>query len=761
MYFGHSALKEDSAPFLSTQPLRYGRFIILPMWSLKAVSAALNALSPDFESNSNDNVVYFALPLRSEQYLGLVEQFCTLLKDSDAELRKQSVSRVTLMLVRNGASTLFFTFSKIAGFNEDTLYRNVDRALAFQLEFSRMTHEYSVQVKPNSIRQVHTYWATNKEPSSGNSGRYFVRSVVLRGGGHLDPTVPSVGTGNRCILTLDSLGRANSSVFSEIEIALQDSLSALEEVMRKTPANVKAFANHIFLNIIPKISMPVPAALDKIKNVIERCAKRLQDLHAEGVELAAVVLDSKGGTNHIRIYSSVGIGMDVQVQPYKCCDIEGVFTLCNFDSSYNFPKGPLSGKPVDHPYLPLDSIPRKRLDARLQDTTYCYDIPAIFENAVAVAWKRVSESIPKALQPAAPYTSAMELVPQFDEQDCVTRLISSNDQTPGANKCGVVGWRIRMNTPECMTLQPLADGWARDIVLIANDITFENGSFGPKESAAFKAMSELARVAGIPRIYMAANSGARIGLSRDVMQLFRTKWCDEDDPTRGFEYLYLNAQDESRIAAVGGVRTVKQDGKLKITSVIGEQHGIGVENLRGSGMIAGETSKSYLQNFTLTFVSGNAVGIGAYLVRLGQRVIQKGPDGPPILLTGASALNKLLGRSVYLSNKQLGGVQIMHTNGVSHSIVADDSSGVEAIVEWLAFVPRNIKEQAPVLLLGPSDSVLPKVIDPIDRKVEWLPPLASPYDSRKLITGDGDFNGSGEWIAGLVDRGSFVETLSA
>jgi acetyl-CoA carboxylase carboxyltransferase component len=178
-------------------------------------------------------------------------------------------------------------------------------------------------------------------------------------------------------------------------------------------------------------------------------------------------------------------------------------------------------------------------------------------------------------------------------------------------------------------------------------------------------------------------------------------------------------------------------------------------------MIAGETSKSYLQNFTLTFVSGNAVGIGAYLVRLGQRVIQKGPDGPPILLTGASALNKLLGRSVYLSNKQLGGVQIMHTNGVSHSIVADDSSGVEAIVEWLAFVPRNIKEQAPVLLLGPSDSVLPKVIDPIDRKVEWLPPLASPYDSRKLITGDGDFNGSGEWIAGLVDRGSFVETLSA
>ena len=507
--------------------------------------------------------------------------------------------------------------------------------------------------------------------------------------------------------------------------------------------------------------MAVPVALDKIKNVIERCAKRLQDLHAEGVELAAIISDPKGRTHYIRLYSSVGIGMDVQVQPYKCCEIDGVFTLCDFEPEFNLTKGPLSGKPVDHPYLPLDSIPRKRLDARLQDTTYCYDIPALFENAVSIAWKRVADRISKALQPSAPYTSALELVPEFGHQDTVISLKAVKDYSPGENRCGVVGWRIRMNTPECMSMIPSADGWAREIILIANDITFENGSFGPKESSTFKAMSELARALGIPRIYMAANSGARIGLSRDVMQTFRAKWCDDDDPTKGFEFLYLNAQDEAKMAEAGAVRTCKQDRKLKITSVIGEQHGIGVENLRGSGMIAGETSKSYLENFTLTFVSGHAVGIGAYLVRLGQRVIQKGPDGPPILLTGASALNKLLGRSVYLSNKQLGGVQIMHTNGVSHSIVADDSAGVEAMVEWLAFVPRNRTEQPPVFVLAPSDSALPTLIDSVERKVEWLPPVASPYDSRKLITGDGDINGSGEWLAGLVDRGSFVETLSA
>ena len=56
-----------------------------------------------------------------------------------------------------------------------------------------------------------------------------------------------------------------------------------------------------------------------------------------------------------------------------------------------------------------------------------------------------------------------------------------------------------------------------------------------------------------------------------------------------------------------------------------------------------------------------AVGIGAYLLRLGQRVVQV--ENSHIILTGAGALNKVLGREVYSSNEQLGGTQIMHYNG--------------------------------------------------------------------------------------------------
>lgn len=49
-------------------------------------------------------------------------------------------------------------------------------------------------------------------------------------------------------------------------------------------------------------------------------------------------------------------------------------------------------------------------------------------------------------------------------------------------------------------------------------------------------------------------------------------------------------------------------------------------------MIAGETSRAYEETVTISLVSGRTVGIGAYLVRLGQRVIQV--DASSIILTG-------------------------------------------------------------------------------------------------------------------------------
>ena len=72
----------------------------------------------------------------------------------------------------------------------------------------------------------------------------------------------------------------------------------------------------------------------------------------------------------------------------------------------------------------------------------------------------------------------------------------------------------------------------------------------------------------------------------------------------------------------------------------GKEDGLGVENLRYSGMIAGETSQAYKEVVTISMVTCRAIGIGSYLVRLGQRIVQI--ETSHIILTGYSALNKVI-----------------------------------------------------------------------------------------------------------------------
>ena len=44
--------------------------------------------------------------------------------------------------------------------------------------------------------------------------------------------------------------------------------------------------------------------------------------------------------------------------------------------------------------------------------------------------------------------------------------------------------------------------------------------------------SEMARQEGLPRIYIAANSGARIGLANEVKSLFKIAWIDPSTPDK-------------------------------------------------------------------------------------------------------------------------------------------------------------------------------------------------------------------------------------
>lgn len=312
------------------------------------------------------------------------------------------------------------------------------------------------------------------------------------------------------------------------------------------------------------------------------------------------------------------------------------------------------------------------------------------------------------------------------------------ERSPGLNNIGMVAWCMEMFTPEFPS--------GRTILIVANDVTFKAGSFGPREDAFFLAVTNLACSKKLPLIYLAANSGARIGVAEEVKACFKIGWSDELNPDRGFNYVYLTPEDYARIGSSVIAHEMKlESGETRwvVDSIVGKEDGLGVENLTGSGAIAGAYSRAYKETFTLTYVTGRTVGIGAYLARLGMRCIQRLDQ--PIILTGFSALNKLLGREVYSSHMQLGGPKIMATNGVVHLTVSDDLEGISAILKWLSYVPSYVGGALPII----------SPLDPPDRPVEYLP--ENSCDPRAAICGSLD--NSGKWIGGIFDKDSFVETL--
>jgi hypothetical protein len=147
------------------------------------------------------------------------------------------------------------------------------------------------------------------------------------------------------------------------------------------------------------------------------------------------------------------------------------------------------------------------------------------------------------MAPGGTYQRPAPLVP-------VTRPVGQND-------VGVLAWQLTMRTPECPQGRKVrtassvprrrparaaaalavlcsrraaapapraaagSPGEARgagaaQVIAIANDITHNSGAFGPREDAVFRGATELALAERLPLVYLAANSGARVGLAAEV-----------------------------------------------------------------------------------------------------------------------------------------------------------------------------------------------------------------------------------------------------
>jgi acetyl-CoA carboxylase / biotin carboxylase 1 len=86
-------------------------------------------------------------------------------------------------------------------------------------------------------------------------------------------------------------------------------------------------------------------------------------------------------------------------------------------------------------------------------------------------------------------------------------------------------------------------------------------------------------------------------------------WNQDDHPDKGINCLYLTRNNFLKLEekGIGTVRTTKIeiDGEChhQITDIIGLQDELGAESLKGSGLIAGETSRVYDGIFIITLVT--------------------------------------------------------------------------------------------------------------------------------------------------------------
>ena len=711
------------------------------------------ASSPDVPVN----VLYFlflnsTVDAAEESHTSVASNIEEILSNYHANLRDIGIRGVTFVLnqehdaLEEYRAPAMFTY-RFPSFSEIALYRGIDPIRAPLLDLGRVTenfHTRSLGARLTAACQAHLYEANPRknalaqDPKASKSSRIFVRVVSFVSG-------------------------FTSAVFERI---LVDSLNALDLCTLK-----KRSDNHVFINVETDSQNCVLDAVNVeqvVAGVLKLQGERITTLGVAEVESRIVCRLSRDSLPiALRLVASNPTGyvhvMSTYVEASAESGKERVFKLIGgtkaslastADSSWE-------GQSIQSPYpltRPFDA--QRKAALKSSDTLYAYDLPALIEAAIEEQWEQASEKggiegdIRAAARPAiVMQTTELVVRKKYSDpaspwslQDYFDGKLELVQERRGAgmNDVGMIAWLIELKTVE----YPMG----REIVLIANDITFKAGSFGTREDVVFKLASEYSRARRIPRLYAAANAGARIGLAEGVKKLFRVAFKEQDKPESGFDFLYVTKEDNAKLGSdvvLTEPATLNGEDVYRITDIIGHEPDLGVENLRGSGLIAGETSAAYDDIFTMTIVLGRSVGIGAYLVRLGQRTIQRENESP-IILTGYQALNKLMGVEVYSTNDQLGGPAIMHPNGISHIVEADHFRAIKAAAKWLSFVPSTRGGYLPIADI--------RGLDTLDRAIGFTPVKGTPYDPRHMLSGGEDDNGV--WQSGFFDKGSFVETLS-
>ena len=529
-------------------------------------TAVLNVAVRDAES-SDDNEI--------------LERINSIIDEYKNELLARKVRRLTFVCGhKDGTYPGYFTF-RAPTYREDDSIRHIEPALAFQLELGRLS---KFRIKPvfTENRNIHVYEAVGKSSDNEKAvdKRYFTRAVVRPG--RLRDEIP----------TADYL-------ISEADRLMNDILDALEII-----GNNGSDLNHIFINFTQVFPLEPREVEEALAGFLDRFGRRAWRLRVTGAEIRIICTDPATRLQYpLRVVITNTSGYVIQVELYaeKKSDRGNEWLFHSIGGTTRI--GAMHLRPVSTPYPTKEWLQPKRYKAHLMGTQYVYDFPDLFRQAIQNCWNKAVQkhtSLSSKQPQAGECMEYSELV--LDENDNLAEVA----REAGTNTHGMVGWIVTAKTPEYPK--------GRRFIIVANDITHKIGSFGPQEDQFFFKCTELARKLGIPRIYLSANSGARIGMAEELIPHFSAAWNDPARPEAGFKYLYLTKEKRDRfeLGKSKDVITEKivEDGeeRYKITTIIGAEDGLGVECLRGSGLIAGATSRAYEDIFTITLVTCRSVG---------------------------------------------------------------------------------------------------------------------------------------------------------
>ena len=328
-------------------------------------------------------------------------------------LKHRGVRRITFFVCRPSVYPVYYTLRETDGvWDEEEAIRNIEPALAFQLELSRLSN-YNLKPVFVETKQIHIYHAVARENQLDN--RFFIRALVRPG-------------------RLRGSMTMSEYLISETDRLVTSILDALEVVSAQQR---NADCNHIFMNFVYNLAVTYEDVLTAISGFIERHGKRLWRLHVTGSEIRISLEDNEGNVTPIRCIIENVSGFIVNYHAYQEITTDRGTTILKSIGD----KGPLHLQPVHQSYPTKESLQPKRYQAHLTGTTYVYDFPDLFSKALQNVWQTSRVTSLNLPQPKI-YLQSKELV--LDEHDHLVEV----DRPPGNNIFGMVAWVFNLRTPE-------------------------------------------------------------------------------------------------------------------------------------------------------------------------------------------------------------------------------------------------------------------------------------------------------------------------